>query len=134
VTEPDQLREDVGLYYDSVEEAGKDPDDAEVTIMVDGYVAETTDDAYDALEPYMLDLHEKYIKWGNPEFDRRPTWEDVEDQVMIGTPAEVAEKVEMYRDIGVDSLIFRTQFPGMDQQTALESVRRFGDEVVPEFE
>lgn len=133
VTEPEQLRSDVELYYESVEEAGTDPDDAEVTIMVDGYVGETTDEAYDALEPYMLDLHEKYIKWGNPEFDRRPTWEDVEDQILVGTPAEVAEKVETYRDIGVDNLIFRTQFPGMDQETALQSVRRFGEDVMPEF-
>jgi hypothetical protein len=40
----------------------------------------------------------------------------------------------MYRDIGVDNLIFRTQFPGMDQQTALDSIRRFGESVAPEFE
>lgn len=134
VTEPEQLRDDIELYYDSVEEAGKDPDDAEVTIMVDGFVGETTDEAYDALEPYMLDLHEKYIKWGNPEFDSRPTWDDVEDQIMVGTPAEVAEKVETYRDIGVDNLIFRTQFPGMSQEPALESIRRFGEDVLPEFQ
>lgn len=133
VTEPEQLREDVERYYDAIKEAGKDPADADVTVMIDGFVGETTDEARNALEPYMLDLHEKYIRWGNPEFDRRPVWDDVEDQVMVGTPAEVAQKVELYRDIGVDNLIFRTQFPGMDQELSLKSIRRFGEDVLPEF-
>lgn len=134
VTVPETLREDVELYYESVEEAGGDPAEASITILVDGYVGETTETAYDALEPYMLDLHEKYIKWGNPEFDRRPTWEDIEDQIMVGTPTEVADKVEIYRDVGVDHLIFRTQFPGMDQETVMKSIRRFGEDVMPEFQ
>lgn len=134
VTEPDVLEEDIELYKESVEEAEKDPDDAEVTIMVDGYVAETEAEAYDALDPYMLDLHEQYIKWGNPEFDDRPTFEDVDDQCMIGTPAQVADKVDQYRDMGVDRLIFRTQFGGMSQETALDSIRLFRDEVMSEFQ
>jgi alkanesulfonate monooxygenase SsuD/methylene tetrahydromethanopterin reductase-like flavin-dependent oxidoreductase (luciferase family) len=133
VTEPDVLRSDIEQYYDAVEEAGKDTDDAEVVIMVDGYVAETEAEAYDALDPYMLDLHEEYIKWGNPEFDDRPTFDDVDDQCLIGTPSQVAEKVERFREMGVDQLIFRTQFGGMDQQTTLDSIRLFRDEVMSEF-
>ncbi|WP_227354886.1 LLM class flavin-dependent oxidoreductase [Haladaptatus salinisoli] len=133
VTVPETLADDIERYREAVAEAGKDPDDASVTIMVDGYVGESTDAAREALEPYMFDLHEKYIKWGNPEFRRRPTWEDVEAQVLVGTADEVAEKVARYRDIGVDHLIFRTQFPGMEQSAALESIRRFGEDVMPQF-
>lgn len=133
VTVPEELESDIELYKDALEEAGKDPDDAEVAIMVDGYVAETEDEAYDALDPYMLDLHEQYIKWGNPEFDDRPTFDDVDDQCIIGTPAQVTEKVKRYRDMGVDRFIFRTQFGGMDQETALKSVRLFRDEVMSEL-
>ncbi|WP_101295836.1 LLM class flavin-dependent oxidoreductase [Halegenticoccus soli] len=134
VTVPETLERDVERYYDAVEEAGKDPDDADVTIMVDGYVGETTEAAYDALDPYLLDLTAKYLEWGNPEFEGRPGFEDIEEQLLVGTPAEVAEKVETYREIGVNHLIFRTQFPGMDQETALASIRRFGEEVMPEFQ
>lgn len=134
VTVPEELQADIELYKQSVAEAGKDPDEAEVTIMVDGFVGETTADAYDALDPYMLDLHERYIKWGNPEFETRPTFDDVDPQCMIGTAEEVVERIEEYRAIGVDHLIFRTQFPGMSQQAALESVRRFGESVLPRFD
>lgn len=134
VTVPEELEADLELYRDAVEEAGKDPDEASVTIMVDGYVAETEEEAYDALDPYMLDLHEEYIKWGNPEFDDRPTFEDVDDQCVIGTPEQVAEKIERFEEMGVDHFIFRTQFGGMSQESALESIRLFGEEVAPQFQ
>lgn len=133
VTVPDELEDDIALYEESVAEAGKDPDDADVTIMVDGYVAETEEAAYDALDPYMLDLQEKYIKWGNPEFEGRPSFEDMEEQCVIGTPAQVAEQVAQYEDIGVDHFIFRTQFPGMSQDSARQSIQLFRDEVMGEF-
>jgi alkanesulfonate monooxygenase SsuD/methylene tetrahydromethanopterin reductase-like flavin-dependent oxidoreductase (luciferase family) len=133
VTVPEELKADIELYYESVVEAGKDPEETDVTVMVDGYVAKSEDAAYEALDPYMLDLHEQYIKWGNPEFDDRPTFEDVDEQCVIGTPSQVAKKVERFRDIGVDHFVFRTQFPGMDQEATLRSVRLFRDEVIPEF-
>lgn len=133
VTEPNQLEEDIQLYYDTLEAVGKDPDDGHVTIMVDGYVGETTDAAHEALDPYLLDLTAKYIQWGNPEFEGFPDFDDIADQTMIGTAEEVAELVATYEEIGVDHLIFRTQFPGMDNEPSLRSVRRFAEEVMPEF-
>lgn len=133
ITQPEQLRTDVETYYDALEEADKGPEDGHVTIMVDGYVADSTEDAIDELTPYLIDLQTKYIKWGNPEFEGRPDWEDIEDQLLFGTAEEVAEKVALYEEIGVDRLIFRTQFPGMAQEPSLESIRRFGEEVVPQF-
>jgi alkanesulfonate monooxygenase SsuD/methylene tetrahydromethanopterin reductase-like flavin-dependent oxidoreductase (luciferase family) len=133
ITDPSVLEADIELYEEALDEAGKEPDDSNITIMVDGYIAETTNEAIEELDPYLIDLQTKYIKWGNPEFEGRPDWEDIEDQLLFGTPEEVAEKVELYQDLGVDRLIFRTQFPGMSQESALESIQRFGEDVVPQF-
>lgn len=134
VTIPDELKSDIELYRDSLEEFDKDPDEGNVTIMVDGYVGKTTETAHEALDPYLLDLTAKYLEWGNPEFEGRPDFEDIGEQTMIGTAEEVAEMVAEYRDLGVDHLIFRTQFPGMDGEVAMESVRRFADDVAPQFQ
>lgn len=131
ITDPDSLSDDIDLYYESLEEAGKDPEDGHVTIMVDGYCAESSEAARHALDPYLIDLQTKYIKWGNPEFEGRPNFEDIEDGLLYGSPAEIAEKIETYDEIGVDTIIFRTQFPGMDQEVALQSIERFGEEVIP---
>lgn len=133
VTVPEELEADIQLYRDSLAEFGKDPDEGDVTIMVDGYVGETTEAAYDAVDPYLLDLTAKYLEWGNPEFEGRPDFEDIDDQTIIGTADEVAETVAAFEDAGVDHLIFRTQFPGMDGETAMESARRFADDVAPRF-
>jgi alkanesulfonate monooxygenase SsuD/methylene tetrahydromethanopterin reductase-like flavin-dependent oxidoreductase (luciferase family) len=134
ITDPDQLERDIELYYDALAEAGRDPEDGHVAMFVDGYCGATTEEAFDAVDPYLLDLHEQYIKWGNPEFDDvRPTFDDVKDQLLIGTPAEVAEQVERYREIGVDHICYRSQFPGQSQESQLESIRRFGEEVIPQF-
>lgn len=131
ITVPEELEADIDLYRESVAEFGGDPAHANVTMMIDGFVGATTDEAYDALDPYMLDLHEQYIKWGNPEFDDRPTFDDVDPQCLIGEAEEVAAKVEQYKEMGVDHLIFRTQFPGMPNEDAMRSVRRFATDVMP---
>lgn len=133
ITEPEQLRVDIKTYYDALEEAGKSSSEGHVTIMIDGYVADSTKAAIDELTPYLIDLQTKYIKWGNPEFEGRPDWEDIEEQLLFGTPEEVTERVALYKEIGVDRLIFRTQFPGMEQAPALESVRWFGEKIIPQF-
>jgi len=133
ITVPEELESDIRTYEQALIDAGKDPDNGKVTIMVDGYVAENEDAAYEALDPYMLDLHEQYIKWGNPEFEGRPTFDEIDDQCVIGTPAQVAEKVARFQEMGVDRFIFRTQFGGMDQEATLDSIRLFRDEVISEF-
>lgn len=133
ITVPEELESDIRTYEQALTDAGKDPDNGKVTIMVDGYVAENEEAAYEALDPYMLDLHEQYIKWGNPEFEGRPTFDEIDDQCVIGTPAQVAEKVARFQEMGVDRFIFRTQFGGMDQEATLDSIRLFRDEVISEF-
>jgi alkanesulfonate monooxygenase SsuD/methylene tetrahydromethanopterin reductase-like flavin-dependent oxidoreductase (luciferase family) len=133
VTVPEELKADIKVYEDALVEAGKDPEEGNVTVMLDGYVAETEEAAYDALDPYMLDLHEEYIKWGNPEFQDRPTFDDVDDQCLIGTPSQVVKKIQQFQQMGVDHVIFRTQFGGMSQESTLKSIRLLGEEVIPEF-
>lgn len=57
----------------------------------------------------------------------------MEEQLLIGTPAEMAEQIERYREISVGHICYRSQFPGQSQESQLESIRRFGEEVVPQL-
>jgi alkanesulfonate monooxygenase SsuD/methylene tetrahydromethanopterin reductase-like flavin-dependent oxidoreductase (luciferase family) len=129
---PAAVAEEVQAYRDSLEEMGKDRDDGEVALMLNGFVADSEAAAREALEPYMFDLLELYATWGNPHAER-PSWEDVEDEVLAGPPNAVAERIEAYRDAGVDHLFVRTQFPGMDTDAAVESIHRLGDDVVSQL-
>lgn len=127
---PPALAADIETYEAALGEAGKPVDDGHVSVMVDGFVAETEAAAYDGAEPTLLDLYERYAQWGNPGYDR-PNWTDIEDQILVGSVEQVIEQLEAYREAGVDHVLFRTQFPGMDDETARRSIATFGDEVLP---
>lgn len=129
---PGSLETTISRYRDEVDEAGGDPGEATVALMLNGFVAESAEAAHEALDPSLFDLLEKYASWGNPHAER-PTWEDVEDEIVAGTPTEVAERLQAYADIGVDHVFFRLQFPGMSQETAMDGIKLFGDEVVPQL-
>ena len=54
------------------------------------------------------------------------------ERVLVGSPDEVAERVIEYRDeFDVPFMLFRVYYPGMEQELALETIRRFGEEVIP---
>jgi alkanesulfonate monooxygenase SsuD/methylene tetrahydromethanopterin reductase-like flavin-dependent oxidoreductase (luciferase family) len=127
---PEELESTISAYRDEVDEAGGNSEDATVALMLNGFVAESTEAAREALEPSLFSLLEKYASWGNPHAER-PSWDDVEEEVVAGTPAEVAERLAAYEEVGVDHLFFRLQFPGMSTETVNEGIELFGDEVLP---
>src|SRR2546425_477787 len=56
------------------------------------------------------------------------------DRFLIGDPARVADEIARYRDrLGVTTLIFRLQWPGMGQEQVLRSIRLLGTKVLPKF-
>ncbi|QLG49350.1 hypothetical protein [Natrinema halophilum] len=52
----------------------------------------------------------------------------------LGSPDDVIETIESYREaFGTDYLLFRTQWPGMDDDIAESSIDLFCEEVLPSF-
>lgn len=132
---PEVLKEHINVYRNALEEAGKNPRNATINVMVDGYVADTIEEARDALTPNILDLYEQYNRWQNPETpDPRPSWEDIRPRLLVGAPDDIIEQIETYQELGVDHVILRTQFEGMNQGVVLENIRLMGEEVIPEFQ
>ncbi|MEM9844653.1 MAG: LLM class flavin-dependent oxidoreductase [Pseudomonadota bacterium] len=66
---------------------------------------------------------------GNARVD--PTM--LEQNLMFGTPEEVAAKLELYRDLGVDSFLYYASM-GMDLEQQKRSLRLFIDKVMPKLE
>ena len=56
------------------------------------------------------------------------------DRFLIGDPARVVDEIARYRDrLGVTTLIFRLQWPGMGQEQVLRSIRLLGTKVLPKL-
>lgn len=56
----------------------------------------------------------------------------LEENLMFGSPCRVAEKLRLYRDLGVDAFIYYASM-GMDMDQQKRSLALFIDEVLPEF-
>lgn len=76
------------------------------------------------------------VRW--PEVLPEPTLDDVEQAIaggflLCGTPSEVRDQVRSYQDIGCDQLVFGMPH-GLSHDQALETIRLFGDEIIPAFD
>jgi alkanesulfonate monooxygenase SsuD/methylene tetrahydromethanopterin reductase-like flavin-dependent oxidoreductase (luciferase family) len=106
-------------------EEGRDPDDVERSWLAHVLVRESQSEL-DAVCDRIFPL-----PWGEEEdieeeLTAENAWE--KGQMMIGTPAEVAERIEHVRDLGFDKL--QLMFLDYPDTTGMEV---FGDEVAPSF-
>lgn len=132
-----KLEKAVGLYE---RELSEEPDCR--PIRRDVYVAETTEEAIDTAAPYLLDKYESLVEWGiiegeeDAEVDRRERFERVrKGRYVIGDPDDVVAELESLSDrIGVDHIIARVQWPGMDHAQAMNAIDLLGNEVRPRIE
>ena len=57
----------------------------------------------------------------------------VEDRFIIGNPEECLEETHRYKDLGVDKLILRSQWTGMEGEVATKSFHLSAEKVMAKF-
>lgn len=83
-----------------------------------------------------------YLRWGMIGFSEEirsladATFENLRKYMVVGTPADAAETIARFRDemgLGEDDwIILRSRLPqGPSYDEALDSIRRFGRDVIP---
>jgi alkanesulfonate monooxygenase SsuD/methylene tetrahydromethanopterin reductase-like flavin-dependent oxidoreductase (luciferase family) len=103
------------------------------------YVAEDKARAISIIQPYVERLYQNRAAMGHnrdlPDADRIDVeFEHVlEGRFILGSPDDCIAEIERYRQLGVQELIVRCQWPGMPGEAALDAIRRFGQEVLPRF-
>ena len=108
----------------------------QVYVLQHGFVGDSREDAWNAMKDGYLYIQRRYqeIFSGDsvPELDadRR---DELKEQAIFGTPEQVAEEIESYREALGDDIhfVFRTYHPGIGTETMAECIRRLGDEVEP---
>jgi len=132
----EDLREQIEFYEDAIDEFGMDRSDNDVILMRDCFVADSVADARETIEPYLLNLYKLYARWGQTYMDEHEVevdYDELAEKFVIGSPQDCIEQLEVYEEIGVDHVLLRCQFPGQPQETTLDCLERFGDEVIPTF-
>ena len=133
---PSDLEHQIGVYEDALEEFDEDRDDHDVVLMRDCFVANSVEDARQAIEPYLLQMYEWYARWGQTYMDEHEVevdYDELEEKFVLGSPEECIEQLREYEALGVDQVYIRCQFPGQPQDLTLDTLERFGEEVIPAF-
>lgn len=111
---PETYEHKLGVLREHCERADRDPAEIAKTVTLPTVIRETTEAAHDAYETLKSDT----VDGPKPRDDYRG---------LVGSPAEVAEAVAAFRDLGVDSL--QIQPPHNDRET----LERFVDDVMGQF-
>ena len=140
------LQERLGQYRDAWRAAGHPgPDD--VTLRIPAYVAETTEKA--RTEPKASTLHA--IEYGAKELTLTAASEEVAERlraaanvpydeilrrrVMYGTPEEVLDRIQGYKDeLGISGLVLEMNYGGqIPYDRVVNSTRLLAEKVMPRF-
>ena len=125
------------LYKSALREAGKSIP-AEIPMMREMYVAEDREAALYESQPYLASKYQAYADWGQDkalpgEESFSVPFEDLSwDRFIIGTPDDLVNEMERYHDrLGVNCMIFRMQWPGMEHAQVMKQLELIGRYVAP---
>src|SRR5262245_35262502 len=125
------LREAVPAYKAAMEQQGK-PFKG-LFMFRDLCIANSAREAEERIKEGYERRYQRYQRWGQPGerydlgFDQLTT-----DRLILGSPTVVAEQVMAYHEeFGVEFLWFMVDWPGVDGRFALETIQRFGAQVIP---
>ncbi len=102
----------------------------EVILCREGFCAPRSQDARQALEEPLRDLYDAYTGWKRTSSDAsRYTqgWDDIAARSVIGSPAECADRLAHYEEMGAHGIILRIQPPGLSQSDTLHAIEAFGE-------
>jgi alkanesulfonate monooxygenase SsuD/methylene tetrahydromethanopterin reductase-like flavin-dependent oxidoreductase (luciferase family) len=129
----------IKMYREAAEQSGRP---SKVVILRDAWVAETREKAFADLGDFFVQEHRFYYRWGIfPPSDEFPTEssitaESLAPHQVVGSPDDCIEQLVRYHEeFDVDYCCVRMRTPtGPSFEAARESIRQFGEEVIPAVE
>jgi alkanesulfonate monooxygenase SsuD/methylene tetrahydromethanopterin reductase-like flavin-dependent oxidoreductase (luciferase family) len=124
------------LYRRALDAAGK-PFPEELPMRREVFVAKTRADAIRLCAPYLGAKYQAYHAWGQDmPGDDRGLGQDFEaligDRFIVGSADEVAEQIlALHRRLGVNHLVMSTEWAGMPESLAIETIEMLAKEVFP---
>jgi alkanesulfonate monooxygenase SsuD/methylene tetrahydromethanopterin reductase-like flavin-dependent oxidoreductase (luciferase family) len=127
------LREAVPAYKTALERHGRPYKG--LFIFRDLCIADSTREAEQRIREGYERRYLRYQQWGQPGERYDLKFEELmRDRLILGSPSEVVEQVMAYHEeFGAEVMWFMVDWPGMDPRFTLETIERFGAEVIPQI-
>lgn len=114
------------------------PAAAEIPIAKECYVAPSHAVAVAEARPFLENKYKAYRQWGQDQaLPAGEQWSEdfvelARDRFILGDPVAVREDIARHRErLGVTTMTFRVQWPGMAQDKVLRAIRLLGEQVFP---
>lgn len=125
------------IYHDAAKKS--DHQNAGISMNREVFVADTTEEAVETVMPMMKTRAAHWLDRGAQ--DTAEQIDDLDEQVydmleerFVGSPDECIDRIAKYHEeIGVDHVIAMYNWRQLSQEKNLESITRFGEEVIPYF-
>ena len=124
------------LYRRTLDAAGK-PFPAELPMRREVFVAKSREEAIRLCAPYLGAKYKAYHAWhqdlppDDSGFDQEFA-SLIGDRFLIGSPDEVAAQIlSLHRRLGINHLVMSTEWAGMPESLALETVEMIASELIP---
>ena len=126
------LRQAVPAYKAALERHGKDFKG--LFLFRDLCVAASRREAEERIVGAYERMYQLYRRWGQPGEEYELSFDELKrERLIVGSPDEVIDQVMAYhREFGAEFMWFTVYWPGMDTQQSLETIRIFGERVIPE--
>jgi probable F420-dependent oxidoreductase len=129
VLSPEEMAKGVEDVRRAAERAGRDPSAIEIAPQFAVSIGRTREEAVTRFQGSQLYKHLQSLKTSTL---RDQQGGGFEDRNLIGSPAEICERIEAYRKAGVTSLPALI-FVASGVSEVLEAIELFGREVIPNF-
>jgi alkanesulfonate monooxygenase SsuD/methylene tetrahydromethanopterin reductase-like flavin-dependent oxidoreductase (luciferase family) len=133
------LQRQLELFRSTRRELGRPPA-IETPLIKECYVAPDSATAFTEAAAFIGPKYGAYRRWEQdkalPPGERFDVSFDelARDRFIIGDPARIVDEIARCRErLGVTTMIFRVQWPGMDQEKVLRSIRLLGQKVLLKF-
>lgn len=130
------INRQIGLLESTASPLGKKP---LITLWRDGFVGKDMKTALEVTRGPIMNLYGERASIGGsgelPPEDRidLPFEELIKDRFVLGGPDECAQELKRYKDLGIDQVVIRMQWPGLDPEEVLNSIKLIGTRVIPQL-
>jgi alkanesulfonate monooxygenase SsuD/methylene tetrahydromethanopterin reductase-like flavin-dependent oxidoreductase (luciferase family) len=101
----------------------------EYPITIECYVGENNATAHEECRGPLEYKYAAYASWGLEKASHTTSFEEfARDRFIIGDKVKVKEEIARYNELlGVDHFVMRCQWPGLEQQKVLGTIKRLGE-------
>ena len=133
------VAEQFSRYREELARAGQ-PTPPALPMMREGYVAQDREQAFVESQPYLEGKYAAYAAWGQDkelpgeESFSVPYADLARDRFILGSAEDLVQEIRRYEDqLGVNQLIFRMQWPGMEHEKLMREIDIMGRDVIPQI-